>query len=173
MDVDARATNGMFGAYACSDKMNGTGAMDVHGMSFNEFGFFARECGLVPRYLSTAQLLVIFRHNRRLHGGDYGLEYPPKDAVQAQTANVPAHMDLEGFRNALVMIALKYVRRTRRELKLRGPQDDDHMILEESPREKTLLLLKTIADSHGIRMMALKPRRAAQIRFVSRSTGFR
>ena len=130
----------------------------------------ARECDLIPRYLSLSQLLVVFRRHRKLYAGDFDLDY---SGVGAQ---VPAHLELEGFENALCMVALKYVHRGCNELRPRSQFDetsDDGALAFEDPREKVLTLVKTIANSRGIRQMALRPRRAATVRFVSRMNGFR
>lgn len=169
LNLDKKALDGIFGAFALSDSRNSTGVLTESGMSFNEFSHMARECDLIPRYLSLSQLLVVFRQYRKIFAGDFDLDY---SGVGAQ---VPAHMDFEGFCNALCSIALKYVRRGRLQLNKNMHYDgsDDGLISFEDPREKVMALLKTIANSRGIRQMALRPRRAATVRFRSRMSGFR
>ena len=89
---------------------------------------------------------------------------------------MPAHMELTGFANALCTVALKYVRHERHELGRRSESDglsDGGAVSFEGPRAKVLALVKTIANSRGIRQMALRPRRAVSVRFVSRMNGFK
>jgi hypothetical protein len=168
--VERKAIEGIFNAFAVTESGNNTGALTTSGLSFNEFSYMARECDLIPRYLSLSQLLVVFRRHRKLYAGDFDLDYA---GIGAQ---VPAHMELDGFENALCTVALKYVHRTCHELKPKSTFDeksDDGALSFEDPREKVLALVKTIANSRGIRQMALRPRRAATVRFVSRMNGFR
>ena len=169
LQIDRVAVQSLFKTYSLSDLSNGTGILSQHGMTFNEFSFFARECELVPRFCSLSDLLVIFRENRQLHGGDFGLSM--NGSANLHTS-LPAHMNLKNFQRCLATIAVRFVRRDSRVL--RTNQDDTHHLTSESMREKVLLLLKKIANSRGVTLMALKPRSGySHIRFVSRMNGFR
>ena len=161
LQIDRVAVQSLFKTYSLSDLS--------HGMTFNEFSFFSRECELVPRFCSLSDLLVIFRENRQLHGGDFSLSM--NGSANLHTS-LPAHMNLKKFQRCLATIAVRFVRRDSRVL--RTNQDDTHHLTSESMREKVLLLLKKIANSRGVKLMALKPRSGySHIRFVSRMNGFR
>jgi hypothetical protein len=118
---------------------------------------------LLCRHIINSDLIVIFRENRKLHKSDYDLQY---------SVGGPAHMQQKGFQRSLATIAVRFVRRDARTLQAATDGSTHHLTAENS-REKALLLLKNIANSRGVRMMALRPRRYAHVRFVSRMNGFK
>jgi hypothetical protein len=163
--VDTKALKGLFNVYALSDLSNGTGTFADSGMSFDEFASFGRDCEIVPQFCSLTDLIVVFRENRVLHQGDFNLEY------SGSSTECVAHMLLSGFIRALATVAVKFVRRDSKALHTK--MDRTHHLTAESSREKVMALLKTIANSRGVRAMALRPRRYAHVRFVSRMNGFK
>ena len=165
IQIDRKALKGLFNVYALSDLSNGTGTFADSGLSFDEFAAFARDCELVPRFCSLSDLIVIFRENRVLHQGDFNLEYTGK------AQDVAAHMLFHGFARSLATVAVRFVRRDTRGLHTSVASSSHHLI-GEGVREKVLLLLKQIANSRGVKNMALRPRRYAHVRFVSRMNGF-
>ena len=54
IQIDHKALRGLFKTYAVSDLSNSTGALSDHGLSFEEFARFARDCEIVPRFCSLS-----------------------------------------------------------------------------------------------------------------------
>ena len=168
LDIEHRALEGIFHAFAVTESSNNTGALTTSGMSFNEFAYMARECDLIPRYLSLSQLLIVFRQHRKIHAGDFDLDYSGVGAPGARAHG--AHR----FCKRVCTVAPACATRDTSWVEDRNRTDyRTAEVSFEGPRAKVLALVKTIANSRGIRQMALRPRRAVSVRFVSRMNGFK
>ena len=147
--VDHKALLAVFKAYAVQDAGNDTGVLRQHGLCWNELAVMARECGIVPQILNLSALGVVFREHRERRWKENGT----------------AHVGSQGFVGILAAIAVRFVHSNMNRV-------ETGALVGDSPREKVLQLLKTIANSRGVQLMASRPRRYTHIRFVSRMNGF-